>query len=76
MSDEMEIREAIEKQEAQKVEYVADGYYDGELVFDEARCPRCRESFEVEIDDWIKYCPNCGQKLIRAWREVVNDGLQ
>ena len=63
MSDKSEIREALEKQRAQKVEYVADGYYDGELVFDEAHCPRCGNSFEIDIDDWMTYCPDCGQKL-------------
>lgn len=55
---------ALEKQMARKPEYEADGYADGELVYDYAKCPICGHDFEYEINDWgCNYCSNCGQKL-------------
>lgn len=68
MSDESEIREALEKQEAQKVEYVSYENHDGEYLssadFDEERCPRCHNDLDGEYSAiWMKYCPYCGQKI-------------
>lgn len=43
----------------------ADGYSDGELVYDEWFCSECGTHFN-EWDDkptW-KYCPNCGAKMV------------
>ena len=62
-ANEMAIK-ALEKQIARKPEYEADGYADGELVYDYAKCPICGHDFEYEINDWgCNYCSNCGQKL-------------
>ena len=59
---------ALNKQIARKPEYEADGYADGELVYDYAKCPICGHDFEYEINDWgCNYCSDCGQKL--DWNE-------
>ena len=58
------IIKALEKQIAKKPEYEADGYADGELVYDYAKCPICGHDFEYGINDWsCEYCSDCGQKL-------------
>ena len=63
MAKEMSIK-ALEKQIPKKPEYIADGYADGEFVYDYAKCPICGHDFEYEINDWgCNYCSNCGQKL-------------
>lgn len=49
------------------VEYEADGYDDnGELIYDTAYCPNCRNEYEVYYDYHDNYCRKCGQKL--DWR--------
>ena len=59
---------ALEKQIPKKPEYEADGYADGELVYDYAKCPICGHDFEYGINDWgCEYCSDCGQKL--DWSE-------
>lgn len=57
-----EILEALEKQIPQQPDLEADGYSDGELVYDTAYCPRCRKDYEIEYHK-PKYCENCGQAL-------------
>ena len=58
----------LEKQVAMKPIYEADGYADGELVYDYAECPICGHDFEYGINDWgCGYCSDCGQKL--DWSE-------
>lgn len=48
---------------AEKPEIYGDGYDDdGNPVYDKWKCPRCRESYEMDCDDY-DYCPNCGQKI-------------
>ena len=60
---------ALKKQIPKKPEYEADGYADGELVYDYAKCPICGHDFEYSINDWgCDYCSNCGQKL--DWSEL------
>ena len=55
---------ALEKKIPKKPEYEADGYADGELVYDYAKCPICGHDFEYGINDWgCEYCSDCGQKL-------------
>jgi len=55
---------SIEKQIPKKPYYEADGYSDGELVYDYAKCPICGHDFEYGINDWeCEYCSDCGQKL-------------
>lgn len=55
---------ALEKQVPKKPDYEADGYADGELVYDYAKCPICGHDFEYGINDWeCEYCSDCGQKL-------------
>ena len=42
-------RSAIEKQIPKHPDYEGDGYDDnGELIYDTAYCPYCREDYEVE----------------------------
>ena len=56
--------EALERQAPKKPEYEGDGYSDGELVYDYAKCPMCGHDFEYGINDWgCEYCSDCGQKL-------------
>ena len=42
----------------------ADGYADGELVYDMWSCPVCGKRFEEweEKPDW-NFCPNCGAEM-------------
>ena len=55
---------ALEKHIPKKPEYEADGYADGNLVYDYAKCPICGHDFEYGINDWgCEYCSDCGQKL-------------
>lgn len=62
-ANEMAIQ-ALEKQIVKKPEYEADGYEDGELVYDYAKCPICGHAFEYGINDWrCEYCSYCGQKM-------------
>lgn len=56
------IIEALEKQMPQRPDLEADGYSDGELVYDTGYCPRCRKDYEIEYHK-PKYCENCGQAL-------------
>ena len=59
-----ECRAAVEKQKAKKPDFEGDGYADGELVYDYAKCPICGHDFEYGINDWgCNYCSDCGQKL-------------
>ena len=41
---------------------------DGLLVLDTWKCPNCRESYEIECDDF-NFCPNCGQAI--DWAETM-----
>ena len=54
----------VERDTGKIVNYEADGYADGELVYDFARCPNCDHLFEYSDQTWdSEYCPNCGQHL-------------
>ena len=56
--------EALKKQIPSKVNYIGDGYADGELVYDEAECPSCGYIFDDCESDWErKFCLECGQAL-------------
>ncbi len=46
--------------------YEADGYADGELVYDTWICPGCGKHYEIECEKY-DYCPNCGQRI--KWEE-------
>lgn len=35
----------------------------GETFPYNAYCPQCNHSFNPKNDRWMKYCPECGQKL-------------
>lgn len=61
--------EALEKQIPKKPEYYGNGYSEGKLVYDYAKCPVCgRDDFEYDINNWgCNYCPDCGQAL--EWNE-------
>lgn len=58
--------EAVEIQMPLKPTLEADGYADGELVYDIWYCPGCDTAYEAETEKY-KYCPNCGQAI--DWRE-------
>lgn len=58
--------EALEKQIPKKPEFIADGYADGELVYDTWVCPSCGKYYEVDYDDY-DFCPKCGQHI--DWSE-------
>ena len=65
-----ECRKAVEQQTPMKPDYIADGYADGLLCYDYAKCPICGHDFEYGINDWgSDYCSDCGQKL--GWKEVL-----
>ena len=51
------------EQNSQKLIYEGDGYYNGELVYDTAICPRCNRHFDINDEEEYGYCPSCGQKL-------------
>lgn len=55
---------AMKKQIPKKPTYEADGYADGELVYDIRVCPNCGKHFEV---DYYDFCPDCGQAI--DWSE-------
>lgn len=59
---------ALEKQIPTEPFYEADGYADGELVYDTWYCPNCNISYEVDFDDY-DFCPNCGQAIKADWSE-------
>ena len=63
--NETAIVNAFKKQIPIKPYYEGDGYYNGELVYDYAKCPECgNDKFEYGINNWgCKYCPDCGQAL-------------
>lgn len=56
----------------EQVELEADGYADGELVYDFGKCPNCGWEFEEGDKDWEEpYCCHCGQKL--KWFETEEE---
>lgn len=50
----------------------ADGYADGELVYDVWRCDDCGHVEETDDPEWLpSYCPNCGRAMTpEAWAEL------
>ena len=61
--------DALKKQIPKKPDYEGDGYADGQLVYDYAKCPICGHDFEYGINDWeCEYCSDCGQKL--DWSDI------
>lgn len=65
MVNAQKIYEALEKQIPKKPTYEADGYANGELVYDTWYCPNCEKDYEVGYDDY-DYCPCCGQRIDRS----------
>lgn len=65
----------IEKMIPRNVLYEYDGYYDGEPVCDQARCPECDLLMDDTEDDWkvAKYCPECGQAISWEMEEVKDE---
>ena len=56
--------EAEEKQIPKMVIYTADGYADGQLVYDMAECPNCGTHYEEADQLWeTEHCLKCGQAL-------------
>lgn len=60
--------EALKKQIPKTPDFIADGYADGELVYDTWVCPNCEQHYEIEYEKY-DYCPNCGQYI--DWNEVT-----
>ena len=59
------LKDLTERHKARQVRYEADGYSDGELVYDMAFCPECNREFEYNDETWeTDYCPCCGQRLL------------
>ena len=59
---------ALDKQTPKRPDYIAEGYADGLLCYDYAKCPICGHDFEYGINDWeAEYCSDCGQRL--DWKE-------
>ena len=55
---------ALEKQIPKKLDLEADGYADGVLAYDYAKCRVCEHDFEEGVNDWgCVYCQDCGQAL-------------
>ena len=50
----------------------ADGYADGELVYDVWRCGDCGHIEETDDPDLLpRFCPNCGRAMTpEAWAEL------
>lgn len=60
---------ALEKQIPKKMDYEGDGCDNaGNIIFDTAICPGCGKMFEIDYDDNVNYCPDCGQRL--KWEEM------
>lgn len=55
---------ALEKQIPKSVNYIYDGYADGNPVYDQAECPSCGHIWDDTDDSWLEpFCPHCGQAL-------------
>ena len=64
---------SVKPQEPKTVLYSGDGYADGYMVYDMAKCPNCGYEYEDGDKDWgLSFCPNCGQKL--NWESEVRNG--
>ena len=60
----IEKRETDENAKALPVVYSGDGYADGNIVYDFAKCPNCGYEYEDGDKDWKEqFCPHCGQAL-------------
>lgn len=58
--------ECIERQIPKAPDLEGDGYSpEGTFVYDTWICPKCETHYEVDYDDY-KYCPNCGQAILRS----------
>ena len=44
----------------------------GDIVYDEWKCPGCGTCYEIEYDHY-NYCPNCSQKIdwsgFKEWKD-------
>lgn len=59
---------SVKPQEPKTMLYSGDGYADGEMVYDMAKCMNCGREFEYDDETWgCKFCPDCGQAL--KWEE-------
>lgn len=62
-------KEVLSRNIKVRPEYWGDGYDgEGNLVYDQAKCPECGHDFEYNINDWgSPFCPDCGKAL--DWSE-------
>lgn len=56
------MQELVDKVTPTKPLIEADGFYDGELVYDTWVCQKCGERYEIDYDKY-DYCPKCGQAI-------------
>lgn len=55
----------------------ADGYYDGELVYDVWRCPDCGHVEETDDTDFLpNFCPCCGLAMTEKGKEILRKRLE
>lgn len=66
-------KEALNRSTAVRPDYWGDGYDDeGNLIYDQAKCPECGHDFEYNINDWgSPFCPDCGKAL--DWSEYEEE---
>lgn len=59
------VASVLERQIPMKPDYWGDGFDDdGNIVYDQAKCPVCGHDFEYQINEWgSKFCQDCGQAL-------------
>lgn len=60
--------EALEKQIPQEPTLTADGYFNGQPIYDIWTCPNCSKCYEVEYEIY-KHCPECGQAI--NWSDTL-----
>lgn len=57
-------KEVLKRDVPNDVIYEGDGYADGYMVYDMARCPNCDYLFDEDDGKWMSgFCPTCGQRL-------------
>lgn len=62
--DKQSIQELIDKATPIKPDLEGDGYDgEGNIIYDTAICPICHRNFEIDYDEHVRYCPDCGQKM-------------
>ena len=57
-------KEVLKRDISEDVIYEGDGYADGYMIYDMAKCPNCDYRFDEDDGKWMSgFCPTCGQRL-------------